>query len=167
MTELEQVLEELKKLGKITDDDIRRVSWASKSRKEVVNTLHLLLCTKNHDTDCTYMSEEIYDDCWRMPAHQQWLIEAETICKNLLLEEPSKALTAIRAAMDIVRGHRVQSIYLALSALHPELLEALPLKLFEDKLLPALAMGGVLALPPDQAIDDDHPDASADNQESE
>lgn len=163
--DLIQVLEELKKLGKITDEDIRAVTWASEKKRQVIDTLHLLLCRRNHDDDCTYMQESILveNECWASPAHKEWIEKADSICAQLgVKDRPDKAIELIEQAIDITRTFTERAIYLALSALHPELLEYLPLDFSADKLLPAPSGETGFALLPDpegefvqQETDDD------------
>jgi len=168
MSELNEVLEELKRLGKITDDDIRRVSWASKDRKRVVDALHLLLCTKSHDTECDYMKEDAYDDCWTMPEHQVWLKKADNLCTRLGIgEDVSKALAIYRDAMEITKDYTLPAIYLALSALRPELLEALPLSVAEVEPVTALVVVAEPVLLFDSASEDEPVQPSVDTEEIE
>lgn len=154
MNELKEVLQALKELGKITDEDIKQVEWASEKNRKVVDTLHLLICRKNHDTDCNYLKEQVLADCWTSTAHQLWLEESDAICKKLGVGgNPAEALNLIERATAITRDFTEPSIYLALSVLQPKLLEVLPIDFSLVKPLPALGDGSVPALPPDRDIE--------------
>lgn len=168
MSELSDVLEELKKLGKITDEDIRRVSWASEKKRQVVDSLHLLFCKDNHDTTCEYFKEDLYDECWKLEAHQVWMNKADEICKGLgVAEDPAQALQMLSSATDLVSRNSSQIIYLALSVLLPELFEALPLETLLAASVTVPVSGDVPALPPDREVEGEQNDQGADTTESE
>lgn len=103
--EMKEVLEKLKEAGKITDKDILEVLGISDEMKQIVDTMHLLLCKDNHDTLCEYPQEEIFDEVWEMPAHSKWLKYANRYLKRFNLSE-TDAINVVSLATNIISNNK-------------------------------------------------------------
>lgn len=89
-----EILDKLIKLGKITEEDVIEADCRIVNAKKanLVDTLHIVYCTLNHDNgECDWYKEEQADYPWGEPFHQEWLklfniFLAST--KNIKLIEP-------------------------------------------------------------------------------
>jgi len=109
--ELREVLEALKKAGKITDEDIMEIVGPSNEFKQLVDAMHLLLCTKNHDTECSYDHEDVFEKYWEAPAHVEWCEKVNDFLSAFKLDD-RKGLAAMAAALQIIGSQPRAVIYL-------------------------------------------------------
>lgn len=74
---MSEVLEELKRQGKITDKDIDSI--LTSERKKIIDFLHMVLCKDDHDSKCTWYQEELMEDTWNQQSHRTWISLAKRI----------------------------------------------------------------------------------------
>lgn len=110
MTDLRKVLQDLKAAGKITDEDILEIVGPSDEFKQLVDTMHLLLCLEDHEKICSYELEEVYDKCWEAPNHVEWKEKAEAVLAEFKLDDVA-GLHAIIAALHIIKAQPLAVIY--------------------------------------------------------
>ncbi len=101
--ELREILEHFKKEGKITDQDIEDVLGPSEDLRNFTKTLHTLFCRKNHDTDCTFEQEEVFDEAWKAPAHEEWLEQSRDFLEEYKVHE-TDAGRWLAAAIHIIKS---------------------------------------------------------------
>lgn len=70
----QQVLNYLKKLGKLTDEDIEHAksNVVSYQLGKITDRLHAIACSKTHPKECAYYEEEVLDTRWEEPEHEKW-----------------------------------------------------------------------------------------------
>src|SRR6056297_755997 len=71
----QKVLGTLMEQGKVTQEDIEEAEKAPdvETIREIAHSLHLILCTADHDWDtCRFPQEEQMVDPWDQPSHQKW-----------------------------------------------------------------------------------------------
>lgn len=100
---IREVLDKLKELGKITEQDVIDVVGYSQEMKDLVITLHTILCHKNHDTECGFYKEDLYDSAWNEPAHAEWLMLAQEFLIKFELSEVD-GIAAVSSAVDVIEG---------------------------------------------------------------
>ncbi len=109
--ELREILEHFKKEGKITDQDIEDVLGPSEDLRNFTKTLHTLFCRKNHDTDCTFEQEEVFDEAWKAPAHEEWLEQSRDFLGGFRLTELAGA-KCMAAAIHIIKENPKSTLWL-------------------------------------------------------
>lgn len=82
----EEILQRLKEMGKVTDEDIFRADAMvmNKGRLATVESLHALLCELDHDSnECRWYMERQIDGTWNQPVHKAWVDFAINIAVKL------------------------------------------------------------------------------------
>lgn len=74
----QQVLSKLFADGVIGPKEVETAILTSPTNemKRIVDTVHSLFCSENHENICGYHKEEILEDAWTMPFHKEWFREA-------------------------------------------------------------------------------------------
>jgi len=99
--ELRDVLNKLKDMGKISEQDIIDIVGYSQEMKDLATALHTILCFKNHDDDCTFYREDVYSSAWKEPAHVEWFVLAQEFLLRFNLKEVD-GLAAVSSAVDVI-----------------------------------------------------------------
>ena len=108
-----QILERLKALGKVTEEDILEAEKASDDeQRNVAVVMHTMLCkSKKHLTleeytlgmkGCSFYAEEKVDEPWKCFCHELWLNRAKNLMELTELEDIQK-LTNICITIDTLR----------------------------------------------------------------
>ncbi len=95
-----EILDQLVKAGKITEGDINKIMTPAK--RKLVEIVHLLMCTKDHDkSECSWYIEEQMDGTWKGPDHLQWIEKADDILRgsNMTIEEAISGFDYIRTVL--------------------------------------------------------------------
>lgn len=100
--ELREVLRKLKEAGKVTDEDLREILGPSDELKQISTGLHTMLCTKDHNEECGWQQEIIFDDFWEMKSHVKWIEKAEQFLEEFNLTE-GEALLHLSTAINIIK----------------------------------------------------------------
>lgn len=109
--DLRSVLNKLKEMGKISDQDIIDVVGHSQEMKNLVTALHILLCFKDHDTECNFYKEELYDSMWTKPIHAEWLMLAQDFLLKFELSEVDGVM-AVSSAVDVIETRSPASLHI-------------------------------------------------------
>ncbi len=102
--ELKEVLEKLLDQGKISKQDITDIIGTSEEMKQLTDMLHLLLCIENHDTECTYPQEELFEESWQGDAHVRWLERTQEFLIKHKLDDIT-GLSIIATATNLISAH--------------------------------------------------------------
>ena len=71
-----KILNQLIAEGKVTEDDVaqaKAISVVVEFDRELVETIHTVLCGSNHDTgECQWYMEEQLPNTWELTYHRLW-----------------------------------------------------------------------------------------------
>lgn len=132
----QQIIETLKKQGKITEEDITKAVDAEEEEIRAFATLlHSLICNERHIQleehaigmeGCEFYAEEQMDNTWALTRHRRWLDTAKSIIvrdKNIMTYDKSRIVSvcnAIALYRDEHKLHDVLFVELSLAKLIPE-----------------------------------------------
>lgn len=106
-----KILEELKKMGKITEEDIIAASsnYLDDDFKMAVDLLHNIMCEEKHKginqaslPGCSYHAEEQLPDGWTWPCHKEWIDTIKKYKRKLEINNNEDFLSCVKGAIQIV-----------------------------------------------------------------
>jgi hypothetical protein len=116
----QQIIEKLKKQGKITEEDIAIASTTSDDIHSLAILMHSIICNEKHlqleefalgMSGCPFYAEEQTDNTWELKAHMNW---------NKIAEEFNRLFPEWRSERDEV----VKICNLVILLMNPETKEA-------------------------------------------
>ena len=119
---MDEILEKLIEMGKITEDDLRDVQMSiiTPAIRDATNLIHTLFCIKHHaqaedlamypeHTDiCTFYAEDAFANCWSMAGHKEWLARLREIMEDYLIKTPEELISCMQKASGLME--RVYSL---------------------------------------------------------
>jgi hypothetical protein len=69
----EKLVEYLIKSGKATKEELVEAGLVGDDSKPLASIAHTMFCSRDHNSDCDFYNEDIFDTAWEMPEHRLWL----------------------------------------------------------------------------------------------
>ncbi len=68
-----EVVEYIIKSGKATKEELVEAGVIRDESMALASIAHTMFCSRNHNSDCDFYNEDIFDTSWEMPEHKLWL----------------------------------------------------------------------------------------------